>query len=148
MSTQESPNQVSNSPETSVDNTSFFSRLREPPRLRGFEEHALAVIGLPLDAVQLLMRSKLPPSELRENNQAAAAIIKTLHDLRFWEPLVMLGLANSFKRHRQALEDDRILLQQHRPGEDRAELRKAWNAAFSLLNDALPPVSKNKQKAA
>jgi len=148
MSTQEYPNQASNSPETSVDNTSFFSRLREPPRLRSFDEHTQAIIGLPLDAVQLLMRSKLPPNEIRKNNQAAAAIIKTLHDLRFWEPLVMLGLANSFKRHRQALEDDRKLLEDHRPTEDRAELRKSWNAAFNMLNDAIPPVNKKSQQAA
>jgi len=148
MSTQETHNQASNNPETSVDNTSFFSRLREPPRLRSFEEHAQAIIGLPLDAVQLLMRSKLPPSEIRKNNQAAAAIIKTLHDLRFWEPLVMLGLANSFKRHRQALENDRELLEQHRPGEDRPELRKSWNAAVNMLNDALMPEAAKNQQAA
>ena len=148
MSAEESTKITTNPIDSQVENHNFFCRLREPPRLRTFEDHAQAIIGLPLDAVQLLLRSKLPQCEVRNENPAAAAIIKTLHDLRFWEPLVMLGLANSFRRHRQALEDDRGLLLQYRPSEDRTELSNAWTATFNMLNDSLPPATKTNQQAA
>jgi hypothetical protein len=130
------------------ENNSFFSRLREPPRLRSFEEHTHAITGLPLDAVQLLMRSKLPQKEVVSQLETAGAIIKTLHDLRFWEPLVMLGLANSFKRHRQALEDDRLLLENNRPSDASPSLVEAWQQAVKALNDSLPPVSDQTRQAA
>ena len=130
------------------ENNSFFSRLREPPRLRSFEEHTQAITGLPLDAVQLLMRSKLPQKEVASQLEAAAAIVKTMHDLRFWEPLVMLGLANSFKRHRQALEDDRVLLEDNQPSNASPSLVDAWQQAVNALNDSLPPISDQERKAA
>ncbi len=130
------------------ENNSFFSRLREPPRLRSFEEHTQAITGLPLDAVQLLMRSKLPQKDVVNQLEAAGAIVKTLHDLRFWEPLVMLGLANSFKRHRQALEDDRVLLENNRPSTAIPSLVEAWQQAVKALNDSLPPVSDQGRMAA
>ncbi len=130
------------------ENNSFFSRLHEPPRLRSFEEHTQAITGLPLDAVQLLMRSKLPQKDVVNQLEAAAAIVKTLHDLRFWEPLVMLGLANSFKRHRQALEDDRVLLENNRPSATSPSLMDAWQQAVRSLNDSLPPISDQNRQAA
>jgi hypothetical protein len=130
------------------ENNSFFSRLREPPRLRSFKEHTQAITGLPLDAVQLLMRSKLPQKDVVHQLEAAAAIVKTQHDLRFWEPLVMLGLANSFKRHRQALEDDRVFLEDNQPSSASPSLVEAWQQAVNALNDALPPVSNQGRQAA
>ena len=130
-----------------AEKNSFFSRLREAPRLRSFNEHVAAVHGLPLDAVQLLLRSKLPRKELRGNRMTAAAIVKTLHDLRFWEPLVTMGLSNSFKLHQKALEEDRTFLALHEPGREHPELLAIWTHTVSALQKNLPSPEGTRQAA-
>ena len=129
------------------EKNNFFSRLKEAPRLRSFNEHVAAVHGMPLDAVQLLLRSKLPRKELRGNRMTAAAIVKTLHDLRFWEPLVAMGLSNSFKLHQKALEDDQSFLALHEPSADNPELLAIWTYTLDTLKKNLPAPKGTRQAA-
>jgi hypothetical protein len=138
---------TSASRDLNAEKNSFFTRLREAPRIRSFNEHVAAVHGLPLDAVQLLLRSKLPRGELRGNRMTAAAIVKTLHDLRFWEPLVAMGLANSFKLHQKALEDDRAFLALHQPDTDNPELLAIWTHTLDALQQNLPSPTGSRQAA-
>ena len=125
------------SPDSSGSDEDFFGRLREQPRLRNFEEHLEGVTGLPLDAVQLLMRSELPEEELPGQERPAAAILKTRHDLHFWEPLSTLGLSQSFRLHRKALESDRIHLTENQPPASRPALYAAWEQVWTRLEKAL-----------
>lgn len=113
----------------------YFQRLREPARLRSFEEHVEAISGLPLDSVQLLFRSELPEGE--DLIEVAAAIVKTEHDLHFWEPLALLGISQSFRLHRKALQDDLVLIQANRPPADRVALLAAWTTTSRRLKKTL-----------
>ena len=125
------------SKDPSSSDEDFFGRLREQPRLRSFEEHLDGVIGLPLDAVQLLMRSELPEDELPGQERPAAAILKTRHDLHFWEPLSTLGLSQSFRLHRKALESDLLHLKENQPPGSRPALYAAWEKVRARLQKAL-----------
>jgi len=115
----------------------YFQRLREPARLRSFEEHVEGISGLPLDSVQLLFRSELPEHEAEGLTEIAAAIVKTEHDLHFWEPLEILGISQSFRLHRQALQDDLGLIQANRPPADRVALLAAWTKTSDRLKKAI-----------
>lgn len=115
----------------------YFQRLREPARLRSFEDHVEGISGLPLDSVQLLFRSELPENELKGMNHVAAAIVKTEHDLHFWEPLEALGISQSFRLHRQALQEDLGLIQANCPPVDRVALHAAWTRTSLRLKKAI-----------
>jgi hypothetical protein len=115
----------------------YYKRLREPARLRSFEEHTEAIVGLPLDAVQLLFRSELPVDEIERHQSTAAAIIKAQHDLHFWEPLETLGISQSFHLHRKALEDDLEIIQANCPPVESAVLHAAWTKSVTRLKKAL-----------
>jgi hypothetical protein len=118
----------------------YFKRLREPARLRSFEEHTEGITGLPLDAVQLLFRSELPADEIEQHQSAAAAVIKAQHDLHFWEPLETLGISQSFHLHRKALENDLEIIQANRPPLESAVLHAAWTKSVNRLKKALGEV--------
>jgi hypothetical protein len=88
------------------------------PCLHSWGAHnAFALVGIALDPTHHALRQLFidqgdwNPTEER----LIAAILKTYHDLYLWHPLVMAGLGNSFKRHRRALEEDRILLERYGP---------------------------------
>ena len=121
----------------STKEQAFFVRLRELPRLRSLEEHIDGIDGLPLDAVQLLLRSEFPSDELARHPKIAATIIKAQHDLHFWEPLETLGLSQSFHLHRQALQADAALIKANRPPLESAALRAAWKNCSRRLQKAL-----------
>ena len=114
----------------------FLSRLREPARLRSWEEHVESINSLPLDSVQLLLRSELDEVEVERHPLVAAAIVKTRHDLHFWEPLATLGLTGSFKIHRDALLEDMELLKKH-CSPDSSGLIAAWGRAWEELSRTL-----------
>jgi len=120
----------------------FFSRLREPARLRNWEEHTIAISGLPLDSIHLLLKSELPENEVEEFPKVAAAIVKTRHDLHFWEPLAALGLTGSFKRHKEALKVDMALLREHCPEQGCPGLLHAWGKAWEELSRTLAKEAK------
>jgi hypothetical protein len=115
----------------------YYQRLREPARLRSFKDHVEGISGLPLDAIQLLFRSELPENELLGMKKVAAAIVKTEHDLHFWEPLEALGISRSFRLHRQALQEDLGLIQANCPPADRVALHAAWKRTFHRLEKAI-----------
>jgi hypothetical protein len=117
--------------------SAYFQRLREPARLRSFEEHVEAISGLPLDSVQLLFRSELPENEIEDMHEVAAAIVKTEHDLHFWEPLELLGISKSFRLHQKALQDDLVFIQANRPPADRVALLAAWAKTSDRLKKTL-----------
>lgn len=121
----------------------FFSRLREPARLRGWEDHTRAIIGLPLDSIHLLLKSELPESEIESHPKVAASIVKTRHDLHFWEPLAVLGLTGSFKRHKEALQTDMALLREHCPPQNCPGLLHAWGKAWEELSRTLAKEAKS-----
>ena len=122
-------------PAPSEEKNAYFQRLREPARLRSFEEHVEGISGLPLDSVQLLFRSELPEAE--GLTEIAAAIVKTEHDLHFWEPLAILGISQSFRLHRKALQDDLALIQANRPPAGHVALRAAWAKTSARLQKAI-----------
>ncbi len=120
----------------------FFSRLREPARLRSWEDHTRAILGLPLDSIHLLLKSELPENEVELYPNVAASIVKTRHDLHFWEPLAALGLTGSFKRHKEALKTDMTLLREHCPEQDCPGLLHAWGKAWEELSRTLAKEAK------
>jgi hypothetical protein len=120
----------------------FFSRLREPARLRSWEEHVIAISGLPLDSIHLLLKSELPENEIEMYPKVAASIIKTRHDLHFWEPLAALGLTGSFKLHKEALNVDMALMRKHCPEQDCPGLLHAWGKAWEELSRTLAKEAK------
>ena len=128
-------NQDTESEET--DSDPFFGRLRQLPKMRSFSEHQEALTGLPLDAVQLFLRSEIPEEFFLTEKKAAAAILKTRHDLHFWEPLESLGISQSFHLHRKALEEDSELLKKHSPKMDGRALQSIWLQTSRRLEKAL-----------
>ena len=121
----------------------FLSRLREPARLRCWDDHTKAISGLPLDSIHLLLKSELPEDEIELQPKVAAAIIKTRHDLHFWEPLATLGLTSSFKLHKEALQEDMALLRENCPSQDCPGLLHAWGKAWEELSRSLAKETKH-----
>lgn len=115
----------------------FFGPLRQTPRMRSFEEHKEALYGLPTDAVQLYLRSELMQDEFPTNDDMAAAIIKTRHDIHLWIPLKRLGLSRSFLRHREALENDLELMKRTCTKNVSPSLKGFWQDTWNQLNEAL-----------
>ena len=115
----------------------FYGRLRQLPKMRSFAEHQEALEGLPLDAVQLFLRSEIPEDAIASQKKATAAILKTRHDLHFWEPLESLGICQSFHLHRKALEEDCELLKRHPPTQDGHALQSLWLQTSRRLEKAL-----------
>lgn len=115
----------------------FFGPLRGTPRMRSFEEHKDALYGLPTDAVQLYLRSELMQDEFPSDDDMAAAIIKTRHDIHLWIPLKKLGLSRSFLRHREALEHDLELMKRTCVKNVSPSLKSFWQDTWNQLNAAL-----------
>jgi len=117
------------------------------PRLHTFEMHfAHLFCAEALDTNQEELRQPFRAQEAQQTEpwnvweqRAIAAIIKTRCDILLWEPLVLLGVANSFNRHRAALEEDRQLLLRNNP--TNAFIKQEWSKVFNQISDAIPPHS-------
>ena len=112
------------------------------PRIRSFKDHLGSIDGQPLDHIQASIRKDwtLNSSCLSKNKKAAAALLKTEHDLHFWETLELLGISASFHQHRSALEKDQQLLKDHLPKVDAHALQEALSQVTLRLQRALGSV--------
>ena len=108
--------------------------------LHGWREHRDALAGPAFDPVHLFLRSAIPSSAIRGEEECVAAIVKARHDLAFWKPMVGHGFGGSFSGHLRDLYDDLDLLERFPPR--RPILRAHWEHARAAIHDALPAARK------
>ena len=112
------------------------------PRIRSYKDHLDSIDGQPLDHIQASIRKDwaLNSSCISKNKKATAVLLKTQHDLHFWETLQILGISASFHQHRSALEKDQQLLKDHLPKSDARALQEALDQVTLRLQRALGSV--------
>jgi len=108
--------------------------------LHSWREHRDALAGPAFDPVHLFLRSSIPASAVRGEEDAVAAILKARHDIAFWTPMLRHGLGGSFSGHLRDLYDDLDQLERFPPR--RPVLRAHWEHARAALVDALPTARK------
>ena len=108
----------------------------EELRIRSLKEHTKRLENREFDSIQSNLVAKWDPAIL-QNQDAAAILLKTEHDLHFWEPLQILGISESFRLHRRALEEDQKLLNQPLPNSDEPALQAIWEQVLDRLQQAL-----------
>ncbi len=110
----------------------------EVGQMYSYQEHLDALHSAPLDETYRRLRGRIQDSEIRGHEQVAAAVIKAHHDLRFWRPLLELGIQGVFTGHFTDLKNDVKLLELHRPSVTNKVLREGWLSARSMLQSYLP----------
>ena len=108
----------------------------EALRILSYKEHIERLKHDDFDSIQSALVANWDPT-IDRSTEAAAVLLKAEHDLHFWEPLQLLGISDSFRLHRRALEEDRELLSQPLPSSDEHALQAAWEQVLARLELAL-----------
>jgi len=112
--------------------------LYREPVVYSLDEHRESLEGPALDPVHLYLRSEVGPERFPHHPDVVSAILKARCDHHYWAPLIEEGRAGRFSGYFNDFRTALSALERHLPPRGDAELNKAWDLAWNLLEAGMP----------